>query len=59
MGLYPPDEQTDHLLEMSWNAPATMYLKIGAMPVGARGHQRETGPHFDAGRRRKHTLLLG
>jgi len=34
-GVYPQDMKTDHWLEMRWQAPATMYLEIGAAPVGA------------------------
>lgn len=34
-GIYPPDLITDHWLEMRWNAPASMYLQIGATPAGA------------------------
>lgn len=34
-GIYPPDMQTDHWLDMRWNAPATMYLNIGATPCDA------------------------
>ncbi|MEO6338707.1 MAG: aromatic ring-hydroxylating dioxygenase subunit alpha [Caulobacteraceae bacterium] len=34
-GIYPPDLITDHWLEMRWNAPASMYLEIGATPSGA------------------------
>jgi nitrite reductase/ring-hydroxylating ferredoxin subunit len=34
MGLYPPDAITDHWLEMRWNAPANMYLQIGATLAG-------------------------
>lgn len=33
-GAYPPDMQTDHWLDMRWNAPASMYLEIGAVPCG-------------------------
>lgn len=40
LGVYSPDMRTDHWLEMRWNAPATMYLQIGATPVGA---SREEG----------------
>jgi phenylpropionate dioxygenase-like ring-hydroxylating dioxygenase large terminal subunit len=34
MGQYPPDAKTDHWLDMRWNAPASMYLQIGATLVG-------------------------
>jgi len=34
-GIYPPDMITDHWLEMRWNAPASMYLEIGATPTEA------------------------
>ena len=40
MGVYPPDLDTDHWLDMRWNAPASMHLEIGACPVGAA---RDTG----------------
>lgn len=32
MGIYPREMRTDHWLDMRWNAPATMYLNIGATP---------------------------
>jgi phenylpropionate dioxygenase-like ring-hydroxylating dioxygenase large terminal subunit len=34
-GIYDPEMITDHWLEMRWNAPASMYLQIGATPAGA------------------------
>jgi len=34
MGQYPPDAKTDHWLDMRWNAPASMYLQIGATLTG-------------------------
>ncbi len=40
VGVYPPDMETDHWLDMRWNAPASMQLEIGACPAGAA---RETG----------------
>ena len=40
VGVYPPDMETDHWLDMRWNAPASMQLEIGACPKGAT---RETG----------------
>ena len=33
-GIYPRDMVTDHWLDMRWNAPASMYLSIGATPAG-------------------------
>jgi phenylpropionate dioxygenase-like ring-hydroxylating dioxygenase large terminal subunit len=33
-GIYPPDMDTDHWLDMRWNAPASMQLDIGATPAG-------------------------
>lgn len=33
-GIYDRDMLTDHWLDMRWNAPASMYLQIGAAPVG-------------------------
>lgn len=39
-GVYPPDLITDHWLEMRWDAPASMYLQIGATPAG---EPRENG----------------
>lgn len=33
-GIYPPDLMTDHWLDMRWQAPASMYLQIGATPAG-------------------------
>jgi vanillate O-demethylase monooxygenase subunit len=39
-GAYPPGMRTDHWLDMRWQAPASMYLQIGAAPVGA---PRDTG----------------
>jgi phenylpropionate dioxygenase-like ring-hydroxylating dioxygenase large terminal subunit len=34
-GIYPPDMDTDHWLDMRWNAPASMHLEIGATPPGS------------------------
>ncbi len=34
-GIYPPDMICDHWLDMRWNAPASMYLQVGATPAGA------------------------
>jgi phenylpropionate dioxygenase-like ring-hydroxylating dioxygenase large terminal subunit len=39
-GIYPRDMQTDHWLDMRWQAPATMLLEIGATAAGDR---RESG----------------
>lgn len=39
-GVFPPDMITDHWLDMRWDAPASMYLQIGASPVG---QPRDTG----------------
>lgn len=33
-GIYDPQMITDHWLDMRWNAPASMYLQIGATPPG-------------------------
>jgi phenylpropionate dioxygenase-like ring-hydroxylating dioxygenase large terminal subunit len=33
-GIYPPDMMCDHWLDMRWNAPASMYLQVGAIPTG-------------------------
>lgn len=33
-GIYEPDLQTDHWLDMRWDAPASMYLQVGATPAG-------------------------
>ena len=33
-GIYPPDVRCDHWLDMRWDAPASMYLQIGACPAG-------------------------
>lgn len=33
-GIYDPDLITDHWLDMRWQAPASMYLQIGATPAG-------------------------
>lgn len=33
-GIYPPDMRCDHWLDMRWDAPASMYLQIGACPAG-------------------------
>ena len=35
VGVYPPDLDCDHWLDMRWNAPASMHLEIGACPAGA------------------------
>lgn len=35
MGIYDPEMITDHWLDMRWNAPASMYLQVGATPEGA------------------------
>lgn len=40
MGVYDPEMMTDHWLEMRWNAPASMYLQVGATP---QGEKRATG----------------
>lgn len=40
VGVYPADMETDHWLDMRWNAPAFMQLEIGACPKDAA---RETG----------------
>lgn len=34
MGIYDPEMITDHWLDMRWNAPALMYLEVGATPQG-------------------------
>jgi hypothetical protein len=34
-GIYDPGMITDHWLDMRWQAPASMYLQIGATPPGA------------------------
>ncbi|UVO54360.1 aromatic ring-hydroxylating dioxygenase subunit alpha [Sphingomonas sp. SUN039] len=34
-GIYPPEMDCDHWLDMRWNAPASMHLEIGACPAGA------------------------
>ena len=34
MGIYDPDMRTDHWLDMRWDAPASMYLQVGATPTG-------------------------
>lgn len=33
-GIYDPQMRCDHWLEMRWNAPASMYLEVGACPHG-------------------------
>jgi phenylpropionate dioxygenase-like ring-hydroxylating dioxygenase large terminal subunit len=33
-GRYPPDTRVDHWLDMRWNAPASMQLRIGVTPHG-------------------------
>jgi vanillate O-demethylase monooxygenase subunit len=33
-GIYDAEMLTDHWLDMRWNAPASMYLEIGATPAG-------------------------
>ena len=40
MGVYPPELQCDHWLDMRWNAPASMRLEVGATP---HGKPREEG----------------
>lgn len=40
-GLYDPATRCDHWLEMRWDAPAAMYLQVGACPLGA---DREDNP---------------
>lgn len=40
VGIYDPEMITDHWLDMRWNAPASMYLHIGATPPG---EPREAG----------------
>ena len=40
MGVFDPAMRCDHWLDMRWQAPASMYLAIGAVPAGApRGDQ--------------------
>lgn len=39
-GIYDPGMITDHWLDMRWDAPASMYLQIGACPEGGN---REDG----------------
>lgn len=39
-GIYPREILTDHWLDMRWQAPASMFLEIGATPAGA---SREEG----------------
>lgn len=39
-GIYDRDMRCDHWLEMRWDAPASMYLQIGACP---KGTPRESG----------------
>jgi len=39
-GIYPPEMLTDHWLDMRWEAPASMYLQVGATPAG---HPRKAG----------------
>jgi vanillate O-demethylase monooxygenase subunit len=34
MGIYERDMRTDHWLDMRWDAPASMYLQVGATPAG-------------------------
>jgi phenylpropionate dioxygenase-like ring-hydroxylating dioxygenase large terminal subunit len=34
-GIYPPEMMCDHWLDMRWNAPASMYLQVGATPTGS------------------------
>jgi len=41
MGIYAPGTRTDHWLDMRWNAPASMYLQVGAC---LHGDSRETNP---------------
>ena len=33
-GIYDPEMTTDHWLDMRWDAPASMYLQVGACPEG-------------------------
>jgi len=33
-GLYDREMRTDHWLDMRWDAPASMYLEVGATPTG-------------------------
>ena len=40
IGVYPPDMNTDHWLDMRWNAPGSMHLEIGACPAGG---ERQAG----------------
>jgi len=40
IGIYDPEMITDHWLDMRWQAPAAMYLQIGATPAG---QPREAG----------------
>ena len=68
-GIYPPDMICDHWLDMRWNAPASMYLQVGATPAGQPreggiiSHQyhiltpeTETTTHYFWGVARSHEL---
>jgi phenylpropionate dioxygenase-like ring-hydroxylating dioxygenase large terminal subunit len=39
MGIYDPAMDTDHWLNMRWNAPASMHLEVGACPAGGDSAQ--------------------
>ncbi len=45
MGVYDPDMRCDHWLDMRWQAPATMYLAIGAVPAGAPRDEQPVVAH--------------
>ncbi len=68
-GIYPPDMMCDHWLDMRWNAPASMYLQVGAIPTGGPREQgiishqyhiltpaSETSTHYFWGVARGHDL---
>ncbi len=40
-GIYNPQMRCDHWLDMRWDAPAAMYLQVGACP---HGESRDGGP---------------
>jgi nitrite reductase/ring-hydroxylating ferredoxin subunit len=45
-GIYPPDMMCDHWLDMRWNAPASMYLQVGAIPTGGPRDQGITSHQY-------------
>jgi len=45
MGVFDPAMRCDHWLDMRWQAPASMYLAVGAVPAGTPRDQQPVVAH--------------